>query len=172
MSLLAAFHLVPADRLAELQSAAQPVEQVVREKVLFFTRQRKVIAYPLWDWLAAHARELEALPVAGAAVVTLETLADGQDLEEGVLGGLPGPGEALSSAMGSTFVVYDPAAARETLAVLDRLDLAPDRVRAHLVEEHGEAPDGGVEALTAARDWLRTVLAQVEPGRLGVLHMG
>jgi hypothetical protein len=81
--MLASFHLVPRDRLGALLDAAQPVRSTVREKVLFFSRTRVVETLPLWDWLAANARELEDIVRSGLAVLGQQVLADalGREIE-------------------------------------------------------------------------------------------
>jgi hypothetical protein len=171
VSMLASFHLVSRDRLGALLDAAQPVRSTVREKVLFFSRTRVVETLPLWDWLAANARELEDLPFSGMFLIDLELLADAS--AGGVLSaGMKEPSAALSQRTGSTFAVFDAEHARRTLTAVDDLDLSPERVREHLLAEHGEAGADDIQSVVDARDWLRAALGQVTSDTLGVLNVG
>lgn len=170
MSLIATFHLVPEGRLPELLEAARPVKRQVEEKRLLVSRTRTVEEIPLWDWLDANARELEDLPLSGMALVALELVA----AEDGarVLHGLEAPEAALGERIGSTFAVYDAAAAGRALARLASLDLSPEPVRRALEAEYGKTSADEVEAVADARDWLRGALAEVAPGDLGLLNVG
>lgn len=122
---------------------------------------------PFWDFMEAHARELESFPYHGSLLLDIELLVPA------VLGSDHPLGGALSRITGSSFIAYGPQQAEKALQVLGKGNLSDESIQP-LLEEEGRADEFPeiVEPLLQSAGHLHQWLESVPRGHIGLLSIG
>jgi hypothetical protein len=163
MSAIASFYVVPAERLTDIVAAATPAARG------WFRPARDMFR----EVLLGSGRELETFAWSGWVFNTLDLYLENRRGLMYVNFGDAATSRRLSKARASEWLVLSAASAAELLAALDGVECEADDVRAFVASEHG--PDGAAEevvAVQAALTTLKTWLAQVSPGSIGLLSIG
>jgi hypothetical protein len=163
MSAIAAFYVVPAERLTEIVAAATPARGG------WFRPPRDTF----WDVLRGSGSELGTFAWSGWVFNTLELyLEDRHGLTYANFGDDATSGQ-LSRARGSNWLVLPRVSAAELLTALDGVECETGDVSAFVAAEHGpdDAADEAV-AVQAAVTILKTWLAEVSPRSIGLLSVG
>ena len=163
MSAIAAFYLVQGERLGDIVAAAAPAPRG------WFRPARDTF----WDLLRATSHQLQAFEWSGWVFATLDMYFQSR---HGVIFDRFGDATAsrqLSDARGSSWLVLPAASAAELLTALGAVECATADVTAFVAGEHG-AHEAAAEAVAvqAALAALKTWLAAVSPGSVGLLHVG
>ena len=163
MSAIASFYVVPGERLSDIVAAATPAPGG------WFRPARDSFR----DVLQSAGRDLEKFAWSGWVFNTLELYLESR---HGFMYSKFGDDAAsgqLSSARGSSWLVLPAASAAEFLSALDGVQCAAGDVTAFVASEHGV--DGAAEeaeAVQAALTILKTWLAEVSIGSVGLLSIG
>jgi hypothetical protein len=174
MSVIATFHVLPAEQASELVSYSMPRDVPVMRKFLWYSwnsTERRTF----WDYLRSHGRESADFPLSGKVLWELETYLTDQGLPAVV--GLGEPSLTASVAAASDawpVVVFDRPAAQ---SAADRISAAraptiEDIKRLEIARYEEDDPAEWLGFVVTARgrlvDWLRSI----GPGELGVLAAG
>jgi hypothetical protein len=155
--------VVPGERLADILDAATPPPPG------WFRRASDTF----WDVLRSHSRELEGFGWSGWAFSTLDLYLDARyGFMYGAFGDTDGS-TMLTKARGSYWLVLPASAAAELLLALESVECGTEDVAAFLVDERGaQANADEATAMQAALATLRSWLAQVPPGSVGLHSVG
>jgi len=163
MSAIASFYVVPDERLTDIIAAATP------DGGGWFRRKRDAF----WDTLRGTGRELETFAWSGWVFNTLDLYLEHR---YGFMFDNFGDADAsaeLSKARGPYWLVFRASSASELLSALTAVECETGDVTAYVASEHG--PDGAEDeaaAVQAALVSLKTWLAEVAPGSIGLLSVG
>jgi hypothetical protein len=163
MSAIASFYVLPADRLDEVAAAATP-----RPRGWFRGAQDR-----FWEVLRGNSHALDAFGWSGWAFGTLDIyLKDRHGFMYGDFGDAAATAQ-LTKARGSYWLVLPATAAGQLRAAIDGLDPPLDDVTELCASEHGPAEAAEeAEAVRAALTMMKSWLAQVPEGSVGLLSVG
>ena len=163
MSAIASFYVIPQDRLPEILAAATPSPKK------WFRPARD----PFWPALQGASRQLETFGWSGWVFNDLEMYLESRNGFRYSKFGDAAASRQLSKARGSDWLVVPAPSAAELRAALDGVTCEAADVKTFLSSEHG--PDNvaeGAEAVQAALTILKTWLAEVSPGSVGLMSVG
>jgi hypothetical protein len=160
MSAIASFYVLPHERLTGVVDAAAPVAAG-----WFRGKQDR-----FWAVLRGCSRELETFAWSGWVFNTLEMYLMERHGFSYVDFGDPDVSQQLTKARGASWLLLTAASADRLRAALDGVEWDSDDVTAFVVSEHGaEAAAEGAAAAQAAFAALKTWLAELTPGSVGIL---
>jgi hypothetical protein len=163
MSAIAAFYVVPGDRLTEIMVAATP------SPGSWFRSPRDT--FP--EVLREAGRELETFAWSGWVFNSLDLYLENRHGFMYSNFGNAAASRQLSKARGSDWLVIPASSAVELLAALNHIKCETADVTAFVASEHG--PDSAAEeaaAVQAAMTTLKAWLAHLSPGSVGLLSIG
>ena len=162
MSAIAAFYVVPDERLPDVVAAAAPA------KAGWFRPARSTFR----ETLRASGRELEAFGWSGWAFNMLDIYLRNR---HGIVYDNFGDADATRklTARGSYWLVLPTKSAAALLADLNGIECPFDDIVAEVVTEHGaEGANEEAKAVQAALVTLKAWLSKVTPGSAGLLSVG
>jgi hypothetical protein len=163
MSAIASFYVVPHERLTDIVAAATPTRGGWLRPAHDTFR----------DVLRGSGRQLQTFAWSGWVFNTLDLYLRNRHGFVYDKFGDAAASRQLSKARGSDWLVLPAASAAELLAALDGMECEAGDVTAFVTNEHGK--DGAAEeavAVQAALTALKTWLAEVSPGSIGLLSVG
>jgi hypothetical protein len=172
VSQIASFYTFEKNMAEALLEAAVPRQQIIKKKILFFNLKTKQTVDNYWNFIKEHGTDQEAFGYSGTGFTDLELLLE----EKGINLYKFGAGEfarQLSAARPSVLAVFDQAAARDTINLLNETELSKDEAQKYSQENFPHEDDAVVaESILSAYDIFKWWLASVTEAEIGVLDIG
>jgi hypothetical protein len=164
MAVIAAFHLLQADRLGDLLEAAAPQPKTITVKGFFFNRQRTIEGDSLREFVRENAERLSLFKGPGLAFTSLDRF-----LSRRKVGPLLSPARLVRPGEAIGFLDAKQAAA--LLEALKALRLTEKDVKEFIIEESGSSDFYAIGAFFGAFRQLQAWLAEVKEKQVGLLYI-